>query len=310
MPVREYRSTDGGAPQLSATLGQLITVLDAILVSGYGSVTAAGWSKSFSGSNKAVYRPGAGAARRYLDVNDNGEGLSGNGQDARVRGYEAMTAVSVGTDPFPQVAQSTYGHFIRKSTTNDVTTRGWLAWADDRTLIFVSQPAGLNEGKAMFYFGEFKSTVLDDPYNCIIGGRPDERSFAFDSILSFSGDTGYIARDHARIVKSFSPGKSREVHIANGGEVGNGALAWLNGPDGRLYISKITLHETDETFRGFLRGLWWVCHANSKAIVTDFDTFDGAGDLAGRSFILLERATGADIGVYCIETTDTWETNI
>jgi hypothetical protein len=44
MTVRIYRSTDGSAPVLTGQAGKLTDLLDAILVNGYGSKTAAGWT--------------------------------------------------------------------------------------------------------------------------------------------------------------------------------------------------------------------------------------------------------------------------
>lgn len=42
MTVRVYRWDDASAPTLTGQLGSLITLLDAVLVNGYGSKTAAG----------------------------------------------------------------------------------------------------------------------------------------------------------------------------------------------------------------------------------------------------------------------------
>ena len=56
MTVTVYLSTDASAPTLDGNVGSLITVLDAVLVNGYGAKAAAGWTKAFSGTNKAAYR--------------------------------------------------------------------------------------------------------------------------------------------------------------------------------------------------------------------------------------------------------------
>src|SRR5262245_26448894 len=131
MAVTVYRSTDSSAPTLSGTAGDLVNVLDKCLVAGYGSKTAAGWSKPFTGTNAAVFRMGGGN-QFYLDVNDNGPG-AGTGQEARVRGYETMTAVATGTGPFPTVAQLAAGIIVRKSAALSGTTRAWVMVADDRS---------------------------------------------------------------------------------------------------------------------------------------------------------------------------------
>ena len=67
MTVRLYRSTDGSAPTLSGTAGDLINLLDKCLVSGYGSSTAAGWTKPYTSTNAAAFRPGLGL-QYYINI--------------------------------------------------------------------------------------------------------------------------------------------------------------------------------------------------------------------------------------------------
>src|SRR5690348_12633571 len=125
-----YSSSDTGAPVLTGQAGSLIAVLDACLVNGYGTQTAAGWTKAFSGTNKADYRM-AGGNQFYLDVDDSAAQTAA-GKEANVRGYEAMTALATGTNAFPTTTQfAAPGQVIRKSATADATSRGWILVADD-----------------------------------------------------------------------------------------------------------------------------------------------------------------------------------
>ena len=72
MTVRVYSSTDASAPVLTGQVGSLIAVLDACLVNGYGTKTAAGWTKPFAdASNTAVYRSGSGS-RAFFRFFDDG----------------------------------------------------------------------------------------------------------------------------------------------------------------------------------------------------------------------------------------------
>src|SRR6478609_9197278 len=104
MTMRVYRWDDSSAPTLSASNGALITVLDAVLVNGYGSKTAAGWTKAFSGTNLAAYLQGSGSNGRYLRVDN-----STSDNFPRLRGFKAMSAISTGTDGFPLDAQVSGG---------------------------------------------------------------------------------------------------------------------------------------------------------------------------------------------------------
>lgn len=114
MTVTIYRSSDASAPGLTGQAGSLIGVLDACLVNGYGAKAAAGWAKEFSGTNLAVYRAPSGNRLR-IRVNDTGTTV------ARVVGYETMTDVDTGVNPFPTAAQVSGGLYVRKSETADST---------------------------------------------------------------------------------------------------------------------------------------------------------------------------------------------
>lgn len=92
-----FTSSDSGAPALSGTNGTFVTLLDWILV------TKGGWTQVYSGTNKAVYRAPSGN-RFYLRVVHD-SAVSGSAQRATVRGYESMSGIDTGTDPFPTVAQ-------------------------------------------------------------------------------------------------------------------------------------------------------------------------------------------------------------
>src|SRR5438309_11659795 len=55
MTVRVYKSTDASAPALTGQVGSLTALLDAILVNGYGTKTAAGWTIGFTTTKKLAY---------------------------------------------------------------------------------------------------------------------------------------------------------------------------------------------------------------------------------------------------------------
>jgi hypothetical protein len=62
--------------------------------------------------------------------------------------------------------------------------------------------------------------------------------------------------------------------------------------------------------RAVLPGFWVPLHNwKSASTISDWQTLDGAGDLAGRSFIVAKwgnGSTGAGTVAFCIETSDTW----
>lgn len=70
MGVTLYQWTDASAPSLTGQVGSLTALLDAILVNGYGSVSAAGWSIAYTSTNKRQYAMASGGTGRQLYVDD------------------------------------------------------------------------------------------------------------------------------------------------------------------------------------------------------------------------------------------------
>lgn len=290
-----YRSTDASAPVLTGQVGSLIGVLDACLVNGYGSKTAAGWTKAFSGTNQADY---LGAVGHYLDVNDAAAGAAG-AQEANVRGYESMTALATGTNPFPTTSQrGSPGLYIRKSATADSTARAWLLAADDRTVhLFVL--TGDNSRYKCFSFGRIYSLVTSDTYKSTILGHASSGGSVGDGLdvnsLSAAGGGTiagcYVARGYTQTGTSLQFGM-----------MGFGSSGFINpmtGPniaDGNIYVNRIFVQSTTDGIRGYLRGVY-----QAVTSLNDGDTFSGTGDFAGRTFVALNAThMGA---VLAIETT-------
>jgi len=145
--VKFYSSADAGAPVLSGQAGALIALLDAVLINGYGSQAALGWTKPYSGTNKAVYRLDHSLnSGRYLRVDDS------NAQYAIVNAFHAMTDVDTGTGGFPAIATPRYW---KKSHASDATARVWYLYGDEAFFYFLprwSNTAGWEE--ALYPFGD------------------------------------------------------------------------------------------------------------------------------------------------------------
>lgn len=185
MTVRLYKSTDASAPVLTGQTGSLIALLDAILVNGYGSKTAAGWTKPFSTTNKGAYLQNLTGSNNssgmYLFVDDTGPG-AGAAREARVCGFETMSAITpTGTGQFPTAAQSTIGTgflVCRKSTTADATARAWTCVANGQT-VYLFIESGDNTAPLAttnLVFGDFKSFKAADQYAVILIARTVENS--------------------------------------------------------------------------------------------------------------------------------------
>lgn len=314
-----YRSSDTSAPSLNGNAGSLISVLDGCLVNGYGTQPAAGWTKAFSGTNKADYRQAAGN-QFYLDVDDSAA-QTALGKEANVRGYEAMTALQTGTNPFPTTAQiASPGLNIRKSAATGTTSRAWLLIADDRTFHFfvlTGDAAGYYFG---FSFGDVYSYVSADAGRTMIAARSNANA-ATDTWLNMGQQwnlhrTGlYLARNSAGSAGAIQFGGSMPTTD------GNDSPQTLSSPDpigGQIWISRVTLGSANDSargIRGFMRGFYLLENTVTPKL-NDGDTFSGTGTLAGRSFLVLasahySQATTADnnSSLYAIETSNTWDTS-
>jgi hypothetical protein len=188
MTVRLYASTDASAPTLTGQAGSLTTLLDAILVNGYGSKTAAGWTINQTTTNKRGYKQNTTGANNssgmLLYVDDTAPG-AGGAREARVCGFETMSAVTpTGTGQFPTSSQSAIGVgtlIIRKSTTADATARSWWCIANGQTIYLFVETGDVTTPSAASYpfvFGDFKSYRTGDQYAVCIVARATENSSA------------------------------------------------------------------------------------------------------------------------------------
>lgn len=260
MTVRLYRHDDTSAPVLTGQAGSLTTLLDAVLVNGYGSKTAAGWSINQTTTNKRGYKQGAGGNHPTgvcLYIDDTGPG-SGDAREARTCGFDSMSAITpVGTDQFPTSSQSNIGAgylTIRKSSTNDSVARKWYIVADAWTLyLFIEHGDGSNVAMPVgtaFIFGDFKSYKSGDAYAQIIIGRTVEQNGdggCENFSMSGSGQQDYT-------VNSNMPGHFVNRHwnqLAKSQRCGKMYDGRISGPNGMWSGNDQTGGAGNEGFVGF-----------------------------------------------------------
>ncbi len=324
MAVTVYKSTDASAPTLSGTAGDLTTLLDAVLVNGYGSKAAAGWTIDKTASNKRIYKQ-AGGNQLFLRVRDNSGG-TGGAQEAQIRAGEADSDVDTLTNGMPTSGQSALTDnslIVRKSVAANGTTRSWIVVADTKTLyMFIA--TGDNAGVySSWGFGDFYSHLTADGYRNMIIARATENSGATTSSTDVFGSfnvsniasTGhYIQRNRNGLAGSLNFGKCAfafQPAPSNGSGMGqNTGFPWPNGEDGGLYLSPIYFldYATAPSFsiRGRLRGIWHCGHA--PAGFNDGDTFTGVGDFSGKTFLIIKSVYGGGVAGLCVvETSDTWD---
>jgi len=307
MPVTVYRWDDPSAPILNYAAGSMIAILNACLVTGYGTKAGAGWSKPFVGASKAVYRQGvlAGAHQHHLDVDDYAPTA------VKIRGYRVMTAVNVGSYPFPTTVQKT-AYYANKGTKLGVNSR-WVIVADARTAyVFMRNENALDRGWYSFGFGDIASWKKNDATGCFISGH---QSPSYSSLGVFNNDATYVtngeflARNIDDTVTSEYLRKSF-TKLGNNQPLSGDINGGVTYPDvqGSAILSPFFICEgvTGSVMRGTHRGIWALCHPQPYA---NLDTFSGTGDLLGKQFMAI-NISGVSITQYygqiAVEISDTW----
>lgn len=124
-------------------------------------LSAAGWTKAFSGTNLAAYKSSnVQASGSFLRVQDTTTTI------ATVRGYEAMTDINTGTGIFPTTAQSANSYWPKS---NSAAAKPWWIIANDRFVYFgVAFNSGYVDNYAIYGFGDMVPRRTGDPYRAIL----------------------------------------------------------------------------------------------------------------------------------------------
>lgn len=291
MTVRIYKSTDSGAPTLTGQASSLISLLSACLVDGYGSKSAAGWTKPYTGTNLAAFRnTTSGGSGMYLRVDDSGGG-TGSTREALVRGYATMSDANTGTVETPTAAQVSTSLVWRKSNTTDSTARAWVLIADERTFYLCVNTGTLTGeyGSGTYAAGDFTSLVPGDAYGWFIVGRESQQGAGIQGAQSglclksnqfatpategvwlprgYAG-TGSPIRAAMAMPASISSTIGSSQNAIARPAPGSGLDMWVRG-----------MLCAEASVRGLMRGLYLPLHdCSSLSIGTEFSAPPGAPD--------------------------------
>lgn len=248
MPVTLIKSTDAGAPELTGLAGGLITVLD------YALVTRLGWTKAQTGTNKAAYKasaPEASGALFWVDDTTT--------KYATVRGYETMSGLDTGTNPFPTTMQTTL--YAQKSNTADSAARPWMIVGDERLFYLVTEWHSVYPSNGdIVVFGDIVSFKSGDAWPALIiagvyntPSYPSQHTNNAFSKLEGACVGHYLARNYAQVVGSIAALKYG--HRTTTGMGNSTALAYPAPVDNGLYLTPVEVWES-VTIRGLLPGCY------------------------------------------------------
>lgn len=284
-----------------------------------GSITVklapAGWSKVYSGTNKAAYRSNnVSGSQTFLRVDDT------VGRNARVVGYETMSDVDTGEGAFPTVTQLSGGGWWPKSNSASSAARAWTVVANDRT-VYLHTGCGDSAGTSgsVWGFGDFASYKVSDAYACCIFCASSDVSAdgynnqlgAIETVRPALDNSAYLQRSFSgfsgavfawQVPESYS--RANSVSGAGYGVV----TTFPNGPDNGLVLSRKLIFEPDVCLRGVFPGAYLTpqnCHANYSRNTLQ----DGSGDLAGRKLLAVKCGVAAGTssqGVMFFDITGPW----
>lgn len=316
-----YRSDDASAPTISGTAGTLEAALYAILVTGYGSKAAAGWTRDFSGTNKAVFRQGDGL-QYFLRIDDVDARL------ARMRGYKTIADVdaATSTNPFPTDSQLSGGMYFRKSTTADSTARPWICWATEKTFYMVifnamtsmsfADGTGGTGADAHFGFGELENTqVSGDINSAFICASSDTSATsttattARQCLISYGSavqTTLYLNGSYNQASSASTNCYKRATSIYSA-QTNSGTATAPPYPEplrGGMVLSKFAVIEPTNIYRGNFPGIFAVCHSVLTGLFGQVELVFGVGTSTGREFQML--LTAGVPQAFAIETSGDW----
>ena len=300
-------STDASAPSLAGVAGSLITLLDAVLVNGYGAGPTAkaglGWTKVWTGTNRACYQnnPVTGSGR-YLYVDDSGGG-AGGAKEALVVGYRSFDAdTGVGTDMFPTSAQQAATSVWKKSNTADATARPWLCVGNER--VFYLGMDSSTTVRALYEAGDFHPFKPGDLNNFIVCGGVTQ-NVAANALTSralvmsreseqaaTAGFTGWAAAKadgtvSAQMWNLGNPYAASSSSSPYGGSV-NPTRPYPGVISGGLDVMQIVIAEGSFAERGHHYGVYAPNHSSA---FTDLQLMSGAGPHGGDMLAVSYRTT-------------------
>jgi hypothetical protein len=281
-------------------------------VTATGTITVkmapAGWTKVFSGTNKAVYKsadPMAHGGGMYLRVDDTGT------TSCRIVGYEAMSDVDTGTGPFPTAAQISGGGYWAKSSAANSTAVRWAVLADSRFFFFASSAhttvangcctRGFGDLIALRPSGDAFATALS--YGAT--STDFSGSFDFSNTVQVATPRGTSGLGSSALGRPLPYIGSTSAVSGNDTTIGT----FPNPNDGALYLSRrYWATAAAQPPRAHIPGLLSVPQGVAATTFAAHTVVPGSGEFSGRNLLVLDPVSsqGAVGYVSLVDITGPW----
>ncbi|MCK9172761.1 MAG: hypothetical protein M0O99_04665 [Desulfuromonas thiophila] len=204
--VRVYKSTDPGAPpHPSRTRGSMAALLRACLVTGWtsGDFTAApaGWEEPYTETNNYACFRALSGVRQFYQIDDN----QSDADCAKLISCDSMSDA--------QTCIGLHGNHYLGKIYDSASSTEWLVIADERTCyLFLRSKYNLcPQG-----FGEYRSTLADDPYCAFISGQDSDSSLGTNMGLMTTSKTITVVSTSASRRLIFPGVGSDNTYAVNG----------------------------------------------------------------------------------------------
>ena len=291
MTIHIKSSSDAGAPILSSTAGALVAVLDWFLV------TECGWTKSFANDTTGgAYRAPTGN-RFYYQFNNT---LT---YQTEMRSFVSMTAWNTGSGGSPA---STVYCPNWNSTSADSTPLVYQLISDGTFVIMLIHQGNVTGGTFLCTFGDIISYLPSDNFASVITGTSGYASPA----NGHQNNTAVVA--YKLLVRAADQTEAQKqcgtvtTSTLLQSFIGSGDVMYPNEVTGGLVLFPVLIVEGSPTvIRGRLPGILSPARASTLLAGT---TFNGTGDLSGRTYKVFAVGGSSSGGKIAIETSDTWRT--
>ena len=234
-----------------------------------GTITAkvapAGWTKAYSGTNKAAYARPYPASASLLRVDDT------PAQYSTLIMYETMSDVDTGTGPAP----ASGAYYFGKSSAVSSTARQWRLFADAQSIYLFVKNDGTNWYGAL-EFGDLIVYKSGDAYASILHASTSATYvFAYHVMSSW----GLLSRSYSQLG---SPVSVTAYSHSRFTQLGINTQAYPAPADNSFHAWPIELWEGTSLARGLAPGIWNPIHTGPSAggptdgmIVTDIPQLNG-----------------------------------
>lgn len=257
-------------------------------------VAPLGWTKEFTGTNKAVYRSSdLTGSRHYLRVDDSAANVT------RVVGYETMSDVDTGAGPFPTVAQMSGGGYWHKCwTAGNTGANQWLLFGDSKIFyhniaVRTGQPLPAAQYGATRCFGEpVAAKPGGDPFFTIlnygtnnVGNTQNIGQLGGSSSSLTVSPRNYLGTTTATQHWVWPSTKADSANVLSGLDATMGSMP--SQVDGSIRTAKKYLSQVGggNAVRGELPGMYHIPMSGALGVIGWNNKLPGSGPLSGRKLV-------------------------